>query len=505
MKTTIYIKSVIITLGLLLSVSCSEFLDEVPPSLISPETFFTTESEAEAAVLAGYSTPEPANRAVYGGFRDHGYEVWTDDWLHNAPNVFAPELAQFSWTPTIDTFDRMYSAWFYNISPLTNAIAGIESMEEFSRKSELLGEAKFLRAFQYFQLVRLFGRVPLIDKPLTGEDALSIPRAPVEDVYALIISDLTEAMASLPDTEIGNGRPTKWAATAELAKVHLTLENWSEAANLAIDVIQNSGKELLPNYRDIFLASNSNNNESIFEFQNTTGQITNQIASWPVSGNGVCDERSGGITLTGAQWGGTYIATQDLVNSFEPGDERYTFSSSYIDSQGNTIYFHRFRTCDYEIGSPDEPLYAFKRVSELYLERQEPSNGLSYNFIYTRLGEMYLIAAEGFNEASSGNPLQYLNPIRNRAGLADYAGATDQSSLRTAIRLERRHELYDERVRLYDLRRYSKADVTYMKNRITAAKPEEGALIENRHLLFPIGQNAVDSNPALSGDNNEGY
>lgn len=361
-------------------------------------------------------------------------------------------------------------------------------MDDFANKDALIAEAKFMRAFSYFTLVRLFGRVPLIKNSLEADEVKEIPRSTTEEeVYDLIISDLEAGVANGWETAPAPGRATKWAAMSLLAKVHLTLGNWTQAAQLAKRVIAESDHVLLPVYKDILSDKNENNAESIFEFQfRLEDERANQVGNWP---RGIGPQQNKDYFM-GPNWGGVYIATPDFLNSFEAGDvRRELISQSVTRSDGLVIEF-------YADGEPAN--YPLKRVPSKYIEGIESNNNSSYNFVFLRLGEVYLIAAEAENEANGpADAYKYINPIRNRAGLADLSGLTKEQ-FRTAVRNERRHELYDERCRYFDLLRWG-----IVVERTLAVKPT--AQIKDYHTKWPIPLSAIDRNPALEGDQNPGY
>ncbi len=483
--------SFIIGTLLLLASGCDDFLAEEPVSFINPNTFFQTAADADAAVVAGYDFYGGFNPGTFGWWRDYTFEVVSDDFVNrplgNSNN--ARELALYNdFLPSTVLIESVYTNHVEGLNNYTIAIDGIENMESFGGQAALVAEAKYLRAYSYFHLVRLFGRVPVIEEPLTIEEVTEVPRAgSVDEVYDLIIRDLEAGVADLPEAAIAPGRATRWAAMALLAKVHLTRENWSEAATLAARVIAESPHELLPVYTDIFSDNNENNAESIFEIQMLLGdERSNQVGNWP---RGVGSDGSKDFFL-GPNWGGLYIATQNLLDSFEPNDARRNLiATSVTRSDGTLIEFN---------ADGEEPHYALKRVPNSYIEGVEANNNSSYNYIYMRLGEVYLIAAEAENEANGpGNAYAFINPIRTRAGLEPLSGL-NQEQFREAVRNERRHELYDERKRYFDLLRWGN-----VVQRTREVKPT--ASIKDHNVLWPIPQDAVDRNPALQGDQNPGY
>ncbi len=471
--------------------SCDDFLKEEPRSFINPGTFFKTEADAEASVIAGYDFYGSGKAATFGFWQDFVFECLHDDFVNrplgDANGVL--DLAYYTgFEPTALGVKNVYSSFFNGINSFCVAIDGIEGMNDFSTKQTLIAEAKFLRAFSYFTLARLYGRVPLIKHSLEANEVREIPRSTtVDEVYDLIISDLEAGITDLWETAPAPGRATKWAAMSLLAKVHLTLGNWEQAAQLAKRVIDESNHALLPVYKDIFSDKNENNVESIYEIQFLLGdEKANQVGNWP---RGIGADRKQDYFL-GPNWGGLYIATDDFLNSFENGDiRRELISTSVTRSDGLVIKFEAD-------GQP--PYYSLKRVPSAYIEGVESNNNSSYNFIFLRLGEVYLMAAEAENELNGpDNAYEYINPIRKRAGLEPLGDLTKED-FRIAVRNERRHELFDERCRYFDLLRW---DIIIERTKLV--KPT--AQIKEHHKKWPIPLAAIDRNPALKGDQNPGY
>ncbi|MFH5834109.1 RagB/SusD family nutrient uptake outer membrane protein [Halalkalibaculum sp. DA384] len=488
-KLITYIGKVMVLSILIMGLGCENFLQEEPKSFIGPSTFFQTPADAEAAVIAGYDELGAFNPGTFGWWRAWTFEILNDDW-DTRPEVAANNsrnLGRYiTFDPDAPLLASVYDSWIHGMNTFSTAIDGINEMEDFDGKQALIAEAKFLRAYHYFVLVRLFGPVPIIDQALGAEEARNLPRAgSEEEVYELIISDLDAGVQDLPEQAVAPGRATRWAAMGLLAKVHLTLENWSEAAQLAQSVIQNSPHQLLEEYTQIFSEDNENNSESIFEIQMEVGnERSNQVGQWPrgIGANGDQDY------FLGPNWGGVYIATQDLLDDFESGDERRALIDTMVTrNDGTEIIFN---------ADGATPWYSLKRVPSAYIEGREANNNSGYNFIYLRLGEIYLIAAEAENEVNGpGNAYQYINPVRERAGLSPLSGLTQQE-FRQAVRKERRTELFDERKRLFDLYRWGT-----VIERVNEARPD--AQIQSHHTLWPIPTNALDNNPQLT--QNPGY
>ena len=273
MKTT-YILAGLLALTL---TACKEkFLNLAPVSAVNTSSYYQTQSDILTALNGAYGALQ------FNGQYGQLYvvaEIPSDD---TTPVLSGSVTDQ-------DEFDKFYvrttnpfilARWsdgyrgIYRCNTVVDRIAGI-TMDE-TLKKRIVGEAKFLRALMYFNLVRVFGDVPLvlteITDPLQGYE---YGRAPVADVYAQIIKDLSDAEAALPATYgvADVGRATSGAAKSLLGKVYLTQKRYADAASKLKEVIDLGIYALLPNYADLFVAANKNSKESIFEVQYKKGNI----------------------------------------------------------------------------------------------------------------------------------------------------------------------------------------------------------------------------------------
>src|SRR5882757_551543 len=198
---------------------CKKTLQEKPVTFISPEAFFTNPDSYEQAVTGIYSSVG----GVYGGYNMMMREMFSD--LCGSPN---PKTEQ-----AVPTYQNNHQPFFYNVRGEWQNDYGIIKNANFilsylptaplpdAKKNALIGEAEFLRAFAYFQLVQFYGDVPLRTTTITNYDNVQFPRTSQDSVYKLILSDLTFAEANLPDDAPQQGRVYKLVATAMLAKVYL--------------------------------------------------------------------------------------------------------------------------------------------------------------------------------------------------------------------------------------------------------------------------------------------
>ncbi len=356
----------------------------------------------------------------------------------------------------------------------TNAILdriGAVQMDE-TLKKRIGAEAKFLRALMYFNLVRVFGDVPLVLKEIADPaEGYDYGRAPVSEVYTQIIKDLSESEGSLPDryTGVDVGRITKGAAKALLGKVYLTRKQYNEAATKLKEVIDGGVYDLLPNYADIFKAANKNHKESIFDIQYKKGSI-GEGSSFA---NTFAPENSGNSVIQFGG-GGNNQPTADLVNAYEKGDLRFNASmaTGYTNAAGVRVEYNYIKK---------------------YADAPTVVNDSEDNFPVLRFADVLLMYAEALNEtAKPAEALPLLNRVRKRAGLPDLTSLT-QAEMRIALEQERRVELAFEGHRWFDLVRTGRA--------ISVLTPKAASIgikanLTENNLIFAIPQSQIDINPS---------
>ena len=445
------IKYIILGLfGLLFFISCNRELD------INPEQSITTEKAV--------STPENINNILIGAYANTG----KSDLFGGNLQMYADLLGDsgyLSWFGTYPDLRTIYSkniisdnvyvrdSWrtAYKVIFGTNLILdnlNIITIENDRKRIE--GEAKFLRAINYFELVRYYGKayieginntqlgVPLIlSGKINYNGNLSVPRSTVEEIYTQVIKDLTDAITVIP---VNNSYYADvYSAKALLARVYLQKGDYKKARDMAHDIITNSGKSLIPNYKDIFNTS-ENTPEDLFAIQVTSQSGINDLITFYAS------EANGGR-------GGDIALKDDFLNLFEANDIRGSF---------------------YYLNPYDD------KLTSKYTNRFG-------NLHVIRLAEIYLIRAESnFRENTSlgAVPLDDINTIRNRAK------ATILSSVSLDdILMERRKELAFEGFLLHDIKR---------------TKGSVGSLQWNSDkLVFPIPVREMQVNPKLV--QNPGY
>ncbi len=465
--------SLILTIITILSTSCSDFLDSELKGEHSSDSYYTSKANAISAVTGIYNslynnklwvfTDVASDDAVKGGNSgDQGDINDINDFSANADNGI---IATF-WQSTYET-----------ISQANNAITYIPNIDmDDDLKARLIGEAKFLRAYSYFNLVNIFGEIPLKLEPQNTDETINVGLSEITTIYNQIKQDLSDAVKDLPQfysTE--TGRVTQGAALTLLAKVNLYQENYTECLK-NIDSIQNlSIYSLEANYEDLFITGAEESPEVIFDLQ----FINNDVASL---GNWL------NVWFAPSYEGGYYFnaPTQEYVDAFSEktsdgeDDPRLDIS---IGREGKPW----FNDTTFSASWSEATGYLVKKYNEdLKDDAAKSQSTVPYHIL--RYADVILMKAEALNESGSTTlATNEVNTIRNRAQL-DSIITTTQISLRETIRNERRKELGFEFNRFFDLMRYGKSTAT-------AALPDLPWTGER--FYFPIPQSEIDSNTAL--------
>ena len=457
------------------SFACDDELELNPVSSITIDNFYNNEKDAESAVNSIYSML--TNHHLYNQYHETIQSQGTDDsdWGNgrNTSNIGKNEMDKFLFTPSSDLIYEYWIASYRVINTANTVVENVAPMEiEDEKKNQYIGEAKFLRGLIYFNLVRLYGGVPLSTKSTTTLDGLQIPRASKEKVYEFIIDDLKDAKEMLPIGYSGKdiGRATKGAAMTLLTNVYLTLGQYQNGINEAQEVEDLGVYSLMDQYAEIFYPENENGPESIFEIQymiTPEGGLGSSYAGF------MAPPSKGG-------WGDNPV-TEDLYNAYPEGDLRRDVNIFHDLSASSTI---------------KEPFYVNK-----YQERGPEIGDNGDNYIVTRYADLLLMKAEAINAISAGDPEAYeaFNKVRRRAyGLPvnlespfDLQQGLTQEQFLDSILVERRRELAFEGHRRFDLLRTNKLIET-----MEAHDPD--LVIQEKHLLFPIPQTERFSNPNLS-------
>ena len=369
-------------LSLSILISCNK-LDEKVFSQDSPDNFFGSKGDVSAALVGMY---RPLQQCC-GGYEQAGTFILnsaSDE--GNAASIWG-QLDNLSYTPnSAPEIGDLWNVTYRSISSANFVLdnqAKIEALDDASDKSfskQAMAEAKFVRALDYFQLVQMFGGVPLRITQAKRADDVNIPRNTEDEVYAQIISDFKDAKDNLPATNVV-GKPTKWTAASFLAKVYITRKDYANALAEASDVVTNGGYSLLPKFADIFDVNNKDNAEVIFAIQyirvDQQGMRMQELITGP--NDRFASGASGG-------WGLGYIE-KGFREKYDPIDDRIntTFTSPVLrPGDGDLFYPGKWR----------DPAGV-------------TADGHGTNFIVFRYADLLLIQAEAENEVNGATRLAY--------------------------------------------------------------------------------------------------
>jgi hypothetical protein len=481
---------------LLTATGCKDYLVEDNRSNITQDTYFTTASQAQAAVDGLYSSLR-----IFNGDTGYGESIWVGlDLLPGhatslGQSQFNNQLINQRIDPANPYFSRVWDDSYDGIGSANLAIAKIPgiNMDETLKKS-LLGQAYFMRAFLYYNLVRLYGDIPLLTAPVDG-NTLYPTRSPQADVYNLIISDLqTAEVAGLPAVD-RTGRISTGAVKSLLASVYLTTAgypmqikaNYALAATKAAEVIDAGSYSLFTDYASLHNTTDKNLGEFILQAQYQFGIASNAISPLVVP-------YFVGISKYSDEFG-AIIPTNEFFNSYEAGDLR---------TQEQQFYFSKYpsikdpsKIIDFNVHA----LYKYFQVSSAL------GNGSSdENWTLLRLPEVMLIYAEASNEAGGPTAKAYaqINAIRSRAKLPALSGLS-QAAFREAVWKERYHELAYEAKAYFDIQRTRQTyDVVNNKFvNVIGFKSEAGVAFQEKYLLWGIPSAEIGRNNKLT--QNPGY
>lgn len=486
----IFIPLTIATISLFIN-SCSNDFINVPPTENIAEsdllTIYNNDAGAKSFVTAIYSKSLDWNMS---SFSWNGLTSITSDDADKGSDpgdsgTDKDKCDALTLDATSLSVQDVFEANYQGISRANIALLYLPKLDkaDAALKTRLTAEAKFLRALMYFNLVRCFGGVPIVDHvPVpssTTDTDMTLTRKSKADVYTFIQTDLLSAIDGLPEKSAyaisDLGRASKGAARALLAKVYLYQGNWQGVKDQCTLI---TGYNLVPNYATIWREAGEDNVESIFEIRGYGGNPSQGIEGYMVT--------QGARGTSGWGWGFN-TPTSNLANSYEVGDAR----------KDATIVFAGETMWDGRIVSPlvANPMYNEKAYVSNTAEAFNGDWETTKNIRVLRYAEVLLMQAEAANESGSGDVTGPLNKVRNRAGLANTT-ATGQAGLRTTIRTERRHELAFEHDRWFDLVRTGQAQSAMAANGKT--------FVVGKNELFPLPQKFI-TQAAGKSTQNPGY
>ena len=485
-----------IIIPVLLVASCSEFLGIRPEGTTPAEGIDYSKSEnIFKPVSAAYASMRSGN--VHAFPYICAFEITSD----NADKGSSPEdnptalaLDKFTYDASNSIINDLWVGYYDVVSAANNAISQMPLFREAIQNAQTQvsidqceGEARVIRAYAYFNLVRLFGSVPLVDTVMTADQLASLRQASRDDVYQFISSDLDYAISVIPVAYPSSyaGRITSYTARAIKAKAMMSAGNWNEVAKLTDEIIISGRYGLLTDFREVFSIDGENSKESLFEIQSSTlGGITGTA---PYIEYAYVQGPRGNSPANMQGWG-FCTPSEDLIVFYQSRDEvvRPATTLLYrgtITPEGDEIK-----------ASCTNPVYNGKCYTpSIYNNWSNNGYGYDYNVRVIRYAEVLLMYAEALlNGAPVGESGltadQAVNLVRNRAQLQPLSGVTLQN-----VWDERRAELAMEEDRFFDLIRTGQAAEVLSSHGFTSGKNE----------IFPIPANQRQLNPNLL--QNPGY
>ena len=452
MKINTLKNRIIFTLIAFIAISCSDDFVDVTSENVSADNYFNSEEEYQQALIGAYDLLQATYLNVMIG------EIASDNTLaggESANDVIGfQQIDKMTHTPVNQQLRDVWNWMFAGVNR-ANYILQFQDKTDFDGRNEVIAQARFLRAYYYFELVKFFGDVPLfVDKPLEFGEQFDIERTPTAEVYDQIEADLIFAAENLPANQAQAGRITSGAANALLGKAYLYQQQYGEAAD-AFEKVINGPYMLVQDYESIFENEGENGPGSVFEIQYTDkegagfGCLQCSEGNVAVGFNGIRNF-NGPIFDSGFSFN---LPVQEAVDAFQSGDIRKDVAildieafanangASFVEGFEHTGYYNR---------------KYIARQGDLNTGDANLTNPNNYRSI--RFADVLLMAAEAnFKKLSSdeGKARIYLNRVRVRAQLEpiDFSG----NALLDQIYKDRRLELIGEGHRFFDLVRTGRA------------------------------------------------
>lgn len=481
--------SAIIIVAALLSACGKDFLEIPAKTALSTPIYFKSQSDFQQAINGAYAPLRGAYNGTAGAWAMGELRSDNTTYKYNPTDrgtINAEYICDFTDDNSNTVTPNKYVSDYQIIARTNQILALIDGVDfDAAAKSNIKGQALFLRAFAYFDLVQYFGSVPLHLKPATTLEDTALPLSSTDDIYKQIIEDAQQAVSLLPDKATQEpGRVTSGSAKTLLGNVYIVQKRWSDAETVLKGV---TGYSLVPDYADIYDPSKKNNEESIFEIQykeGTEGLQSDFFYTFlvqPISAAEISAVT--GIPENDRSVEGYNIPTPDIIAAYEPNDSRKAASIGYISARGADYPFIK-----------------------KYLHKHALSDNTNDNWPVYRYAEVLLFLAEALNEQDKqSEALPYINQVRARAHLQPIGSGT-KDQIRDAIIKERRVELAFENKRWLDLVHFGQAEqVMKAYGARVKANPQAyyfpagigpaPASYTNIRILFPIPSSEVALNP----------
>lgn len=553
-------KTILFSLIALAAISCSGFLEEHPATQFSRDQAYSTDESAQAAVNACY--------AYLSNYKLYGQKLQIvlcgsagTMTIGNTTSQYLVDLSSLDIQTNNSAVEDVYTGSYQTINAVNDVLLNLPDYDSVSdaTKQRLLGECHFIRGLVYFNLVRMFGPVPFVDKPATSLDEAHKERCSIDKIYELILDDFNQAWEMLPAPGSSpKGRPNKYAAEAFLSKVNVALacikehpgepfdaswlkedakHYWQQAYDLAYDVYTNGGYSLVANFKDLWQWDNKYCPESIFELEENkiTGSCSFMYHYLPGYWEGVplttSSNNYGRIRALRESW--------DLHHDTYPGDWR--LDVTYIDSTyhrnavttsspGKLYYTYPYCSDNIPEGVSASDLSTSEELPYIkkYVDPNFTATDANVNVIVLRLADIVLTLAEASNElGKTSEAVEWVNRLLLRARTADdgfrlspadWPLTLSQSEVREKIMTERLIELKAEFTEWFDNRRHGcdhmLAIMKAHNDRITGLTKNStydywfdlSAKSVKKNLLLPFPLAEISTNNNISESNqNEGY
>ncbi len=462
--------------------ACEDYVDILPEGKENSENYFNSKSDYEDALVGVYDLLSTTylNNILGEIASDNslcGGETPTDvlDWQ---------QIDDMTHTPDNGALRSVFQFMYAGISR-ANYIVEFQDKIDFEGKEQLLAENLVLRSYYYFELVKFFGDVPLYTNGrITIEESQSIPRTPKAEVYAKLEEDLQSTIDDLPWQQNQNGRVTKGTALSLLGKIYLYQEKFELAAT-TLDLVINSGQyQLVDDFSTIFLNSNENNSESVFEVQYFGGEGGSFDCFQCVEGNiavGYMGPRFTGGDFAPFTSGFSFNPpTQELYNLYSADDERRDATILSMES-----FIAENPLVTFSLGNELDYTGYYNKKYIPYAEANSGDVNLTHsnNYRAIRYSDVLLMAAEAYNRSglNDSKAKDYVNLVRVRAGLDEIQ--TSGTNLTQDIYKERRLELAGEGHRFFD--------------QVRTGRTNSIPNFSNKNVLFPIPRIEIE----LAGNN----
>jgi starch-binding outer membrane protein, SusD/RagB family len=470
---------------------CSKLNEDVYSSVFTTN-FYRSAQDAEAALTAAYG---PISDLYFGPAAVLTSDFSADQTYPRAV-VGRNTLTLFSYDvdyTTQKSFGRTYEGpqgiWQFCYKGIENANWVIEkvpaiSMDE-TRKNAIVGEALFLRAFYHFTLTKNFRDIVIRTTPSKQESDALQPKSSQAEVFTQIYNDLTEAAAKLPSysPSSARGRASKEVAIGLHAKAALYGENWQLAKEKAVEVINSGRYTLLTDVLDLYNVDKEDfaRSENMFAFEGEIGEVQDFNYMMGLAGPRNSQGRDYGNSTFGS-----FFAYQAFFDSFDPADHRRKLLDTTYINRSNQVVPQRDIT----------PITPNGVLVKKYMDKNSTGDRNRTNIPILRLADMYLIAAEAEARLNGGSSTayQYINAIRNRAGLPDLEADLAREEFISAVLQERSWEFFAEGDRWYDLTR-TNTFLNVIPQAVNDVYPTRTPLPKNRY--FPIPLDEIRANPNI--------